>query len=359
MPRRRRLPIYRADAHALPPGTLMPPKDAIPSKLSVFCYGPEELFEAESVAVAELSKLREQYPVCWINLAGLQDVELIAQLGEIFGLHRLALEDTVSIPQRPKHDAYTDHHYITARMPVLSDAKLSEQLSIFLGDGFVLTVQEFEGDVFDGIRKRLRDGRPRLRTGTTGYLAYAILDALVDAYFPVIESFAVQLDELELRILSDAPDPKIGELHDLKRSLISLRRYLDPLRELIGGLLRGEYDLMDEQTKVHLRDCYDHCKHAYDLVESYRDVASGVMDLQLSVQGQRMNEVMKVLTVIATLFIPLSFIAGVYGMNFDASRSGWNMPELGWSFGYPYALGLMAAAAGAMLLYFRRKGWFR
>lgn len=356
---RRRLPGARPDAHAHAPGTLRAPEEASPSLLAAICYGPDGLEEHDSLTVEAAAQLRSRFPVCWLNLTGLADVAMLRGLGDAFGLHRLALEDAVNLPQRPKLDDYGDHQFLTARMPVLSDAKLSEQLSMFVGEDFVLTVQEVEGDVFDGIRQRIRDGRPRIRGRGAPYLTYAVLDALVDSYFPRIELIAERLDELELRVFADPKGEQVGELHDLKRDLVTLRRYLEPLRELIGGLLREDNEFANEKTKVYLRDCFDHCSQAFDLVESHRDTASSIMDLYLAMQGQRMNEVMKVLTVIATLFIPLSFIAGVYGMNFDPQASGWNMPELGWRLGYPYALGLMLLSAGGMLVYFWKKGWFR
>ncbi len=244
-------------------------------------------------------------------------------------------------------------------MPVSREALETEQISVFLGEGYVLTVQERPGDCFDGIRERIRQGRPRIRNRGCDYLAYAIMDAIVDSFFPLLEIAGSRLDELELLILREPQKEHITGLYDLKRSLISLRRYLVPLRELITVLVREDLVFFSDQTRVYLRDCYDHARQAVDLVESYRDVAGGLMDLYLSLMSQRMNEVMKVLTIIATLFIPLSFIAGLYGMNFDPGVSRWNMPELGWPFGYAFAWGLMLSVAGGMLVYFWRKGWFR
>jgi len=238
------------------------------------------------------------------------------------------------------------------------DTLETEQVSVFMGDGYLITVQEQPGDCFEGIRVRIREGGVRIRGNGADYLGYAVIDAIVEAYFPLLEAAASRLDELELLILKEPEKEHIAELHDLKRGLISLRRYLSPLHELIFGLARGDNPFFQDQTRVFLRDSHDHAKKAFDLVESYRDVTTGLMDLYLSLMSQKMNEVMKVLTIIATVFIPLSFIAGLYGMNFDPAVSRWNMPELGWPFGYPLALGLMATVAGVMLYYFKKKGWF-
>jgi magnesium transporter len=342
----------------LPPGTLKAPVDAHPSRLEIMAWGPDSLEEPEHARVEDLARLRAAHSIVWVNVVGLSDVELLEQIGQEFGLHRLALEDAVNIPQRPKVEDYDSHQYLVARMPISSRDLQTEQLSFFFGPGFVVTVQERPGDCFDGIRRRIREGRQRIRGSGSDYLTYAILDSLVDAYLPLIESIAVHLDELEFAVLEHATPGQVTDLHDRKRDLVTLRRYLEPLAEAITVLISEDFEAVDEQTRVSLRDCIDHCRHALDLVESHRAHAGNIMDLHLSVAGQRMNEVMKVLTVIATLFIPLSFIAGLYGMNFDTS-SPWNLPELSWRFGYPFALGLMVACAGAMLVYFWRKGWFR
>ena len=357
--RRKRHPAARPDTIAAPPGTLRAPAGAHESTMEILAWGPDELVAPESPEAKDLPALRSAYPVTWVNLIGLGDLALLEELGEEFGLHRLALEDTLNVPQRPKADEFDDHYYLVARMPISESALVTEQLSIFLGNGFLLTVQEQPGDCFEGIRKRIREGRQRIRGSGSDYLAYAVVDALVDSYLPLIESYAIQLDELEVAVLEHASKEQITQLHDIKRDLVTLRRYLEPLWEMISVLLSEESHALSEQTRVYMRDCSDHCSHALDLVESHRAHATNLMDLNLSVAGQRMNEVMKVLTVIATLFIPLSFIAGLYGMNFDPAVSRWNMPELGWALGYPFAVGIMFLCAFAMLVYFWRKGWFR
>jgi magnesium transporter len=348
----------RPDAIALPPGTLKAPPDAHPSSLELMAWGASELRQPDAPSLGDVGALLDTHPVTWINVVGLGDASLIEQLGCEFDLHRLALEDTINVPQRPKAEHFGSHMYMVARMPMSGEELKTEQISIFLGDGFLITVQEKPGDCFDGIRRRIREGRQRIRSSGPDYLAYAVLDAIVDAYLPLIEALAVRVDDLEIAVTGHAGSEQITQLHETKRDLITLRRYLDPLCEMLVRLVGDEDGPMEEQTRVYLRDVLDHCKHALDLVDSHRAQAASVMDLHLAVAGQRMNEVMKVLTVIATLFIPLSFIAGLYGMNFD-TNSRWNLPELGWTFGYPYALGLMTICAGVMLAYFWRKGWFK
>jgi magnesium transporter len=357
--RRKNIPVMRPDSHKTPPGTLKAPVDASPSRLSVMSYSLENLVEERDISFERMGQLSGTGAVTWVDLEGLADAELLENLGKQFGLHRLGLEDSLNIPQRPKLDDYGDHQYVVARMPVSHENLETEQVSIFLGKDFLVTVQEQPGDCFDGVRTRLREGRARIRGGGADYLAYALVDAIVDAYFPLLDSLANRVDRLELAILEQPAEEQVTELHEIKRSLITLRRYLGPLRDLTAALVRDDSPILGEQARVYMADCYDHARHAYDLVESYRDIAIGLMDLYLSMMSQRMNEVMKVLTIIATVFIPLSFIAGVYGMNFDPQASPWNMPETGWAFGYPFALGLMLIVGGGMVAYFVRKGWFR
>ena len=327
--------------------------------MSVLAFGPERHVEEQIVDLERVRALRAEFPVTWINVDGLGTVEVLEKLEEILGLHRLALEDVLNIPQRPKVDDYGDHQYIVVRMPVSLENTETEQLSLFLGKNFVLTVQERPGDCFGPVRDRIFGGRPRIRDSGPDYLAYAILDAVVDAYFPPLEAVGQRLEELELEVLENPDRHRVRELHDIKHDLVTLRRFVWPLREVNSALLHPENNYLTEKTRLFMRDCYDHTVHALDLVESYRDVASGLLDLYLSMQSQRMNEVMKVLTIIATIFIPLSFIAGLYGMNFDSGVSRWNMPELSWAYGYVFALGVMAVTAAGMVFYFWRRGWFR
>ena len=358
--KRSRIPGRRPDAVvAQAPGTLQPMPGSHPSKVFVTGYGPDVIHESELMDFNELDALRGKYGVVWIDVVGLGTVDVLTGLADKLGLHRLALEDVLNIPQRPKIDEYGDHHFIVARMPMVDRHLQTEQISMFLGERYVVTCQERPGDCFDSIRARIRSGRPRIRGSGPDYLVYALLDAITDAYFPLLEEVAGRMDALEESILRKPKQHHIEGLYSLKRELVTLRRYLAPLRDLNSTLLRPDNPILSEETQLFMRDCYDHSTHALALVESYRDIASGLMELYLSVVSHRMNEVMKVLTIIATVFIPLSFIAGLYGMNFDSGVSRWNMPELGWKYGYPAALGFMGACALGMLTYFWKKGWFK
>jgi magnesium transporter len=228
---------------------------------------------------------------------------------------------------------------------------------MFLGLGFLLSFQERAGDCFDPVRKRIREGRGRMRHSGPDYLAYALLDAVVDSYFPVLQDCGDRLDVLEDKMFL-RPDPHTaGHIHLVRRDLLAVRRAVWPLRECISSLTHDPDELVSDETRLYLRDCYDHSVQIIDLLESYRDLAGGLMDTYLSLVSQRMNEIMKVLTIYAAIFIPLTFVAGIWGMNFDTGASGWNMPELGWAFGYPAAIALMVTLAVGQLFWFRRKGW--
>jgi magnesium transporter len=329
--------------------------------MQVMAYDGTELEERQCNEVAELSGWSGRRAVLWVNVEGLADIELIRRLGEHFGLHRLALEDVVNVHQRPKVEEYGDHIFIVTRMLPAEqeegEGPVTEQISLFLGDGFLLTFQERAGDPFNMVRERLRGHRGQIRGAKADYLTYALLDAVIDNYFPMLERYGEKLEQLEDAVMEQADHRQTARIHAMKRDLLALRRSIWPQREMINSLVRDSSPLINEQTRIYLRDCYDHTIQLMDLVETYREIASGLVDVHLSSISTRMNEIMKVLTIIATIFIPLGFIASLYGMNFDTRVSPWNMPELEWVFGYPYALGLMAAVAFGLLYYFWRKGW--
>ena len=339
------------------PGTLAVDPHAPPPRLRLVAYGPDELHEVEIADPDDLRAWRGRLPVIWVNVDGLGDVDLLARLGEVFDLHQLALEDVVHVPQRPKVEAYGDQLFVVLRQSRRADQLETEQFSLFLGPGFVLSFQEHEGDSLEPVRERLRKGRPRLRRGGPDYLAYSLMDAVVDGFFPLLEQYGEQIESLEEEVLSDPEAGVVSRLHMVKHDLVTLRRYAWPMRDALGSLSREDSPMLEEGTRLYLRDCHDHAVQLLDLVETYRDVSTGLIDLYLSSISNRMNEVMKVLTIIATLFIPLGFIAGLYGMNFNTELSPWNLPELNWRFGYVFALGVMAATVVVMLVYFRRKGW--
>ncbi len=351
----------RAPHRAVPgtaPGQITPPADALHPAVSLFAYGPDEHLELASADPEAVREALARWPVVWVNVDGLGDGELVARFGALFGLHRLALEDVVHIHQRPKVEHYADHIYIVLRLPDPGDGGLeSEQISLFLGRNFVLTFQERPGDAFAPVRERIRGGKGRLRSSGPDYLAYALIDAGVDSNFPVIEALGEQLEDMELEIVERPGRGAVVALHAIRRSLLTLRRGIWPMREMLGALSREADPLVGDETRLYLRDCYDHAVQIIDLLETYREIAASLLEVYLSSVSNRMNEIMKVLTIISTIFIPLTFAAGVWGMNFAPDSSPWNMPELRWRYGYPLALAAMAATATGLIIWFRRRGW--
>lgn len=357
---RRRHASLRLRKRARPgasPGTLIADPDAAVTTVSATLYGPETYAVSTPRDAAEIAALRGRAPTLWLNVTGLADIAFVRTVGEAFGLHDLALEDVVNVHQRPKVESFGDFLFIVARMPVAGGHGESEQVSFFLGRDFLLTFQERAGDSFDPVRDRLRRGKGRLRAAGADYLAYALVDAVIDGYFPVLESLGEVVERLEDEIIARPEPGQIDRLHAVRRSLLSVRRALWPMREMVNALIRDETPIVGHTTRLYLRDCYDHLVQLIDILETYREIASFLLEIYLSSQSARMNEIMKVLTVIATIFIPLGFVTGLYGMNFDREASPWNMPELGWPYGYLLVLALMAAIAGALLYGFWRRGW--
>jgi magnesium transporter len=350
----------RSRPHLIPPGTapgtLAVDPEAPRPVISVVAYGPDRLVEETVQSPARLGELIERWPVTWINVDGLGDPSVVAEIGRLLDLHRLSLEDVTDVHQRAKVETYDHYLYIVARILQPCDRLETEQLSLFIGKKFVVTFQEMAGDHFDPVRRRLRDNKGHIRSGAD-YLGYALLDAAIDAYFPILEQLGERLEEIEDEIVLRPARTLIAKIHAIKRDLLTLRRAVWPLREALTALIRDPTDLVGKDTRLYLRDCYDHAIQLIDLLENYRELGSSLTDAYLSSLGMKTNEVMKVLTIIATIFIPLSFIASLYGMNFNTEKSPYNMPELTWRFGYPFALGLMAATAGSLLLYFWRRGW--
>jgi magnesium transporter len=340
-----------------PPGTLVPDPASRPTRIAYFSYDKSGLVEKAAATPGELAEAIGGHAVVWVDVHGLADLDLIARLGDTFGLHRLAIEDVVNVHQRPKLEEYDDHLFIVTRMLEDPGSTATEQLSIFLGAGYVLTFQERPGDVFEPVRKRLRQHKGRLRELGADYLAYSLIDAVIDGYFPSLEHRGEILEELEDRVVSDPRADHVSSIHQMKRDLLELRRAVWPQREMLSLLMRVQPPLVTAPTQVYLRDCYDHTFQLIDMIETYREIASSLIEIHLSSLSYKMNEIMKVLTIIATIFIPLSFVTGLYGMNFDPKASPWNMPELGWTFGYPFALAVMAAIAAGLLYFFWRRGW--
>jgi magnesium transporter len=307
----------------------------------------------------DLRALRRDCPLVWVNVDGLGDAGVIQRIGEIFAFHPLSLEDVVNVCQRPKVEQFDAYEFIVLRMVTPDDeARVYDQMSLFVGDGFVVTFQEAPGDCFESLRQRLRKGDPRVLQSSAGGLAYELIDSLIDHYFPVLEAYGERLEALEARALARPVPETMHAILQLKRDLLELRRAIWPLRDELTTLMRQSKFLKGE-LGAYLRDCYDHTVMLIDLVETLREIAGSLMDVYLSSMSNRMNEIMKVLTIIATLFMPLSFIAGIYGMNFDPAASPWNMPELKWYWGYPAVWASMLLTAAGFLGFFWRKGWLR
>lgn len=340
-----------------PPGTLIVDPNAPKPVLTVIAYGPDGFVEKRPQNLETLKDDLERWPVTWVNVDGLGDAEILKALGERFHIHPLALEDVINVHQRAKVEPYKENHFIVARMVELKEDALTEQVSFFLGPNYVVTFQEKVGDCFNPVRDRIRKPGHRIRQAGADFLLYALLDAVVDAYYPILETLGDRLDTLQESVLKKPTPATVTLVHNAKRDLRTLRRAIWPLREVLNSLYRDPVPLITADTRLYFRDCYDHTIQIIDLVETYREMASDLTDVYLSSVSNRMNEIMKVLTIIATIFIPLTFIAGIYGMNFNPEVSPWNMPELNWVFGYPFSLGLMAGTAIIMLLFFRRKGW--
>jgi magnesium transporter len=294
-----------------------------------------------------------------LHVQGTPSEELLRSVGEAYHLHPLALEDVLHIGQRAKLEAYDEEVFAVLGVPqAVGDRIESAQLSLFLGDTWVVSFFSGEHDPFDGVRSRAARADSSIRRRGVDYLFYALLDTAVDLSFPTMEDLGERIEALELTVFDNPSREALDEIHHLKREFLLLRRILWPQRDMLNGLIRDEHEQIHEATKLYLRDCYDHSAHALDLVETYREMASSLLDIYLSSLSNRLNDVMKVLTIIATVFIPLSFVVGLYGMNFDRSASPWNMPELGMRFGYPVLWLVMLAIVAGMLTYFRRKRWF-
>lgn len=342
------------------PATLLPREGArTKAAISLIQYDVETILEADFDTFEELVAKLDPNKVNWINIDGLGDLDLLRKLGDHFHIHPLALEDVLNTSQRPKAEHFTSHFFIVSEMIYFDEASVLsfEQLSLFLGDYFVITIQEEVGhDVFDHVRARLRAGRGYARKMKSDYLAYALLDATVDQIFPVLESVGDSIEAVEEELLDKPTRASLKKLYEAKRLLLHLRRAAWPHREIFSTLIRDDSGLIGRETQIFLRDCYDHITQIIDIIESFRDLTAGLMDLYLSSLGFRTNEIMRVLTVVTVMFIPLTFFAGVYGMNFNTDLK-WNMPELNWPFGYLFFWTVCLTTVAAMLLFFKRKKW--
>ncbi len=346
----------RSRKRGLSPGTLMHvgEKKVEKTRITVIDYDEKNFLEKEVKRLEECFPFRDTSTVTWINVDGVHDASVIEGLGGYFNLHPLILEDIMTTSQRPKKEDLGDSIYVVLRMIEYDEKKreiTTEQMSLVMGPNYVLSFQETPGDSFDPVRDRIRKGKGRIRKLGPDYLAYALIDAVVDGYFAVLERLGEKIEGLEENLVVDPRKELLHEIHGLKREMIFLRKSVWPLREVINGLQHAESALVKDSTEIFFRDIYDHTIQVMDTVETFRDMLSGMLETYLSSVSNRMNEVMKVLTIIATIFIPLSFVAGVYGMNFKF------MPELEWRWGYFLVVGLMIAAGLGMVVYFKKKRW--
>ena len=328
--------------------------------ISVMDYNESKANEETTETVSTILAYRDQPTTTWINVNGLHKVPVIQELGEHYGLHPLVMEDILNTGQRPKLEENADNLFIVMKMfkvPEPSGQIETEQISIILGKDFVISFQEMAGDLFDPVRERIRSGKGRIRKLGAAYLAYALIDAIVDGYYVVLENLGERIEAIEESLVEDPHPGSLQTIYGLKREMIFLRKSVWPLREVVNNLERGESPLINKACRVFFRDVYDHTIQVIDSVETYRDLLSGLQDLYLSSISNKMNEVMKVLTIIATIFIPLTFIAGIYGMNFDPGVSDYNMPELGLRYGYIGVWVIMLMVGAAMVYMFRRLKW--
>ena len=329
--------------------------------LDMVDYDAENLSVTTPLRLDEFHLLKETPGNTWIRVNGLHDAEAVNSFCLSFGLHPLTIEDILHTGQRPKIDHYDDYLFLVLNLIKYDDATREmsmEQISFVLGSRYLLTFHEKNDDIFDDVLARLHNNKGRTRKLGVDYLLYALLDRVVDNFFSVLEKIGEEVEDLEEELIDEPSPETLQSIHFLKREMILLRKSVWPLREVINGLQRDETAFMGESIRVYLKDLYDHTIQVLDTVETFRDIISGMIDIYLSSVSNRMNEVMKVLTIFAVIFIPLTFIAGLYGMNFNTSQSPLNMPELNWYFGYPFALSLMAGTAISMLIFFKKKKWF-
>ena len=360
---------YHYDPVGMAPGTLVIDEDASPTELTLIDYNGEKASRKKLRSPEQAADYLDTESISWIDLQGLGNEDVLNRLGTVFHLHPLVLEDVVNVPQRPKIEYYDDQLLIITRMVMLTSKHNedseeapkfeSEQLSFVLGKNYLLTVQEeLNQDCLDPVRQRIRQNQGLIRGAGADYLAYALLDAVIDAYFPVLEEYGEYIESLEDEVIFDPSRQTVQKIYRIRRELMSLRRSIWPQRNALSRLVRDGSELIRPEVRVYLQDCYDHVVQVLDILETYRELTANLMDVYLSSVSNKMNEVMKILTVISAIFIPLTFIVGVYGMNFDHDASPWNMPELESYWGYPLCWMVMIAIALALTYYFWRKGWF-
>lgn len=340
------------------PGTLVADPAAQPTTVCLTLISPDKCETVHNAALADVVRQADRWPVVWLDCVGLGNIPLIEEIGRIFGLHPLALEDVVNAGQRPKTDFFDDHAFVVLRMIDDAASRRYEQVSVFFGEKFVITFQEREGDPFDPVRRRVHGTEAsRLRARGGDYLAYALIDAVVDSYFVPIELISDEIEKIEEGMLAGPQKGQMQEMHGLRRELAALKGVLWPLRDALAALIRNDDPFVTRETKVFLNDTLDHAMRLIELVETQRDTLTGLIEMHLSLTQARTNDVISLLTIVSTIFIPLTFLVGVWGMNFDPDASPWNMPELRAYYGYPAALLFMAGVACLLFWFFRWKKW--
>jgi magnesium transporter len=346
----------RSEKKGLPPGTVVyvGEKKSEEVKIRIMDFDEGHFEEKEVREVEESFPFKDKPTVTWINIDGVHEVDVIEKIGKQFNLHPLVLEDIANTGQRPKIEDFAEYIFLVLKMLYYDEKEgetKAEQVSLVLGANWLISFQEREGDVFDSVRERIRSDKGRIRKMGADYLIYALVDSVVDHYFQILEKIGEEVEEIEDELVTNPAPETLHKIHDLKRQMIFLRKSVWPLREVINRLERWESPLVHKSTYIYLRDVYDHTIQVIDAIETFRDMLSGMLDIYLSSVSNRMNEVMKVLTIIATIFIPLTLVAGIYGMNFEY------MPELEWPWGYPMVLLGMLIIGLLMVMYFRRKRW--
>lgn len=357
------MPFFNKRYHpaGTPPGTLTKerPADAEPLRIRLVDYDADHFSVLEETTADACAPYLDRATVTWVHVEGHPTEQALQELGSTFNLHPLALEDVLNTGQRPKVEPFEDQLFAVMSLPDIADGQIEiHQVNLFLGRNYLVTFCETDFSSFEPIVKRLQSGVGRIRGRGADYLFYCLLDIIIDRAFPLLESFGLQLEELEDQILEVADRQTLAEVHVIRREILLLRKNLWPQRELINAILRDESETIRPDTRLYLRDCYDHTIQVMDLLETYRDMASSLLEIYLSSASNRMNDVMRVLTVIATIFIPLTFIVGVYGMNFDRNAGPWSMPELGHPLGYLLVWLAMIVIAAGMVLFFRSRKWF-
>ncbi|MDX2072994.1 MAG: magnesium/cobalt transporter CorA [Alphaproteobacteria bacterium] len=359
--RKRLVPTSHKPNPGSAPGVLTVSPLSYPTELLMIGYGPDGYMEQSCVSVDDIAKFITAWPVVWVNVIGLGNLQLIEDIGNLFALDRLSLEDVLDTSHRPKVEYYEHYMFTIIKAMQPGEQFESEQLSIFLKKNVVVVFEEKPGSSFGQVRDRIRRGTGKIRHSGTDYLYYALLDEVIDKYFPILDRLNHQLVTLEDEIMTNAVDSQptnvIQSIHHTKSDLLLMHRNIWPVSDIISMIIREETPLITKAVRGFLRDCYDHAMQANELTQFYRDTASGLLNTFLAYEGHKTNDIVKTLTIISSIFIPLTFISGIYGMNFDTARSKFNMPELEWAYGYPFALFMMLMVALFMLVRFKRKGW--